>query len=376
MSIYLFLFIFTHKMMMQRIILHLDLDYFFAQVEEKRNQKYKDKPIVVCIYSGRSEDSGAVSTSNYKAREYGVKAGLPIAFAKKRLEGGESLFIAADHDHYKQLSEQIMSVLQSFADVLEQASIDEAYLEITKKIHGDWNKAKELAEQMSNQIYSIFDLTCSIGVGPNKLIAKMASSFKKPNGVTIVKPEQVHDFIDNQPIENIPGVGKKTAELLEQHDVVKISDLNHKSPVWLIEEFGKGTGQFLINSSEGKDDSPVSPKEEVKQLSRIKTLKSNTLSLEEIQKESQDLIDDLSQKIQEDGLNFSTIGIIAIDENLKTSTRSKTLSHPANDKEILVKTVNALWEEFLEKQTSEIRRIGVKIEKLQLMNGQRNLMEL
>ena len=111
MSIYLFLFIFTHKMMMQRIILHLDLDYFFAQVEEKRNPNYKDKPIVVCIYSGRSEDSGAVSTSNYKAREYGVKAGLPIAFAKKRLEGVESLFIAADHDHYKQLSEQIMSVL-------------------------------------------------------------------------------------------------------------------------------------------------------------------------------------------------------------------------------------------------------------------------
>ncbi len=268
-----------------------------------------------------------------------------------------------------------MSVLQSFADVLEQASIDEAYLEITEKIHGDWNKAKEIAEQISNQIQSIFDLTCSIGVGPNKLIAKMASSFKKPNGITIVRPEEIHDFIDDQPVENIPGVGKKTAELLEQHDVVKISDLNHKSPVWLIEEFGKGTGQFLINSSQGKDDSPVSPKEEAKQLSRIKTLKENTLSLEEIQKESQDMIDDLTQKIQENGLNFSTIGIIAIDENLKTSTRSKTLSHPTDDKELFVKTVNELWGEFLEKQTTEIRRIGVKVEKLELTKGQKNLLD-
>ena len=115
----------------------MDFDYFFAQIEEKRHPNYKDKPIIVCIYSGRSSDSGAVSTSNYKSREYGVKAGIPISLAKKKLDNIDALFLPADHEHYSQISDQIIELLYEFGDVVEKASIDEAYLDTTEKVQGD-----------------------------------------------------------------------------------------------------------------------------------------------------------------------------------------------------------------------------------------------
>ena len=173
-----------------RIVMLVDLDYFFAQIEEIRNPALKSKPVVVGMYSGRTEDSGAVSTSNYLARKCNVKSGIPLFLAKKRLEGTDAVFLPVDYDYYQQVSDRIMAILRGYADTLEQAGIDEAYLDVTKKALGSYQEAETLAKEMKDAVKQKIGVTFSVGIGPNKLIAKIASDINKPDGVTIVRPER------------------------------------------------------------------------------------------------------------------------------------------------------------------------------------------
>ena len=193
-----------------RIIMLVDLDYFFAQCEELRNPSLKDKPVVVGMYSGRTEDSGAVSTANYLARKYGVKSGIPLFLAKKRLEGTDAVFLPVDYDYYQQISDRIMQILRGFPDAFEQVGIDEAYLDVTQRVHGSLDEAKRLVQQMKSAVKDQVGVTFSVGVGPNKLIAKIASDKQKPNGLTIVQPEEVEIFLSPLPVDNLLGVGRKT----------------------------------------------------------------------------------------------------------------------------------------------------------------------
>src|SRR4030066_746748 len=134
--------------MQARVIMLADFDYFFAQCEELRNPTIKDKPIVVGVYSGRTEESGAVSTSNYLARKYGVKSGMPLFLAKRKLEGVEAVFLPVDHEYYEKVSDDLMQIFRGYADVFEQVGIDEAYLDVTEKVHESFDEAKALAERM------------------------------------------------------------------------------------------------------------------------------------------------------------------------------------------------------------------------------------
>src|SRR5579872_2760889 len=165
----------------------LDLDYFYAQVEEIRNPSLREKPVVICVFSGRSEDSGAVSTSNYVARKLGVKSGIPITFAKKMLSSHpESVFLPMDHDYYELVSDRVMSILRRCGSAYEQASIDEAYLDIGEESRGSFAFARELGQKIKDDIFQKEKLTCSIGIGSNKLLAKMAVDVKKPDGLTVI----------------------------------------------------------------------------------------------------------------------------------------------------------------------------------------------
>ncbi|MEM4733969.1 MAG: DNA polymerase IV, partial [Candidatus Bathyarchaeia archaeon] len=178
-----------------RVVMLVDLDYFFAQCEELRNPALRDKPVVVGVYSGRTEDSGAVSTANYLARKFGVKSGLPLYLAKKRLEGTEAVFLPVDIAFYEQISNKIMKTLRGYADAFEQVGIDEAYLDVTQKVNGDFDAVKDLVQKMKLAVKSSVGITFSVGVGPNKLVAKIAADRQKPDGLTIIKPEDVQRFL-------------------------------------------------------------------------------------------------------------------------------------------------------------------------------------
>jgi DNA polymerase IV (DinB-like DNA polymerase) len=339
----------------------VDLDYFFAQCEELRNPALKDKPVVIGVYSGRTEDSGAVSTANYLARKYGVKSGIPLFLAKKRLEGTEAVFLPVDHEFYQQISDKIMQALRGYADSFEQVGIDEAYLDITQKVQGSFEAAKDWAQKIKNDIKNQQNITFSVGVGPNKLVAKIACDSQKPNGLTVVKPEVVAFFLSPLPIDRLIGVGRKIATRMETLRIKTIGDLARYDVQKLVEVFGKNLGVYFHNAANGIDNAPVQETGEAESISRISTLKQNTHDLTFILEKTDQLIKDIHEELVQRNLSFKQVGIIAIMANLSIHSRSQTLEKPASDLELFRKTVRELFEKFLKESELEIRRVGVKV---------------
>ena len=338
-----------------------DLDYFFAQAEEVRNPSIKEKPVVVCVYSGRTPDSGAVSTANYNARKYGVKSGIPIFLAKKKLENMDAVFLPVDEAYYEQVSNNIMNILRAFADSFEQVGIDEAYLNVTQRTEASYEKAKELAERIKKEVKAQQRISCSIGVAPNKLIAKIAADAQKPDGLTIVKPEQIETFLSPLPVGRLIGVGRKTEEKLEPLEIKTIGDLAKCPAQRLVEVFGKNHGTYLHNAAQGIDFTPVQEAGETESISRISTLKEDTRALEQILEKAYTLGGDIHAKLAQRKIKFKQVSIIAIMKDLTIHSRNRKLENPTDDLKTLKKAARELFEKLLAETELDIRRIGVKI---------------
>ncbi|NIR86698.1 DNA polymerase IV [Candidatus Bathyarchaeota archaeon] len=350
--------------MQVRVVMLVDLDYFFAQCEERRNPSLKDKPVVICVYSGRSEDSGAVSTANYIARKFSVKSGIPISLAKKKLKEEDAVFLPVDHEFYEEISEEIMGILSSYAHRFELVGIDEAYLDVSEKVKGDFEEAGELAQKIKKEVKVKQGLTCSIGIGPNKLVAKIAAGIRKPDGLTIVKPEQVEGFLSPLPVRRLIGVGRKTGKKMQAMGIETIGDLAKYDIQKLIEVFGKNLGTYFHNASIGIDDEPVQEKGEVKSVSRLSTLKEDTRDLELVLEKTDQLCDEVYAKLVELGLSFKSVGIVAVMTDMSVRSRSKTFGSPTNELEVLKKTVKELFERFLSESEFQARRVGVRVSHL------------
>ncbi len=241
----------------KKIIFHIDFDYFYAQCEEIRKPELRDIPSVVCVYSGREDDSGVVSTCNYEARKYGVKAAMPIKVAKSKLKDIRAVFLPTDIPYYQETSRHAMKIIQNYGDMFEQVSVDECYVDFTKITNSDFDDAKIFATSLQKNIKEQINLTCSIGVGPNKLISKIASGVNKPNGITVVSQDDAKNFISNCKIEDIPGVGPKTALKLNSLGIKSISDISKKNIFELRDALGYKTATFLANASNAIDYSQI-----------------------------------------------------------------------------------------------------------------------
>ncbi|MEM2941857.1 MAG: DNA polymerase IV [Candidatus Bathyarchaeia archaeon] len=348
------------KCSMHRIVMHVDLDSFYASLEELRNPKAKGKPIVICVYSGRSADSGVVSTANYKARELGIKAGMPIAFAKRLARDRDVVFLPNDIEHYRTASERIMELLSEEGDSIEQVSIDEAYLDVTARSGDDWGNAEKIAEEIKRRLKQEEGLTCSVGIGPNKFIAKMASDYKKPDGLTVVRDAQVSEFLSGLPISELYGVGEKTTRALNDLEIRTVKELAGFDRLELEKVFGKNRARLLQEKAKGIDDSPVQ-QSEVKQISRIGTLKEDTADLPTITEKLMELTADLKSRIEKKRVMFRTVSIIAIDTDLKTQTKSETVPETDN-LEVLSSTARSLLERYLKENLGRtLRRVGVRV---------------
>ncbi len=345
----------------RRVILLVDLDYFFAQCEETRNPSLRNKPLVVCVYSGRSGESGVVSTANYEARKHGVKSGIPISLAKKRLMNVDAVFLPVDHEYYNRVSDKVMSILKKHADFFEQAGVDEAYLDVSERVEGDFDRAVELARRMKEEVKRSMGLTCSIGIGPNKLVAKIAADFQKPDGLTAVKPEEVQDFLSPLPVNRLIGVGVKTQSLMESLGIKTIGDLASYDVRKLIVLFGEKLGVYFHNASRGIDNQPVKERGEASSISRITTLKEDTRNLEAVLKKTSGLCDEIHAELSRRRLRAKQVGIIVITKDMAVHSRSKTLEQPTSDLEAIKKNVRDLFEKFLRESGLEARRVGVRV---------------
>lgn len=344
-----------------RVIILVDLDYFFAQCEELRNPALKGKPVVVGMYSGRTETSGAVSTSNYAAREHGVKSGIPLYLAKKRLEGTEAVFLPVDYDYYQQISDRIMQTLRGYADAFEQVGIEEAYLDVTKKTGGDYEAATTLVQQMKTDVKTQIGVTFSAGIAPNKITAKIASDMQKPDGITSVPPDQVQSFLTPLSVDKLLEVGKKTAAKMEALGIKTIGDLAHYDPQRLIEVFGKTLGVYFHNAANGVDNEPVQETGEAESISRISTLKEDTRDINTIMEKINQQIEEIQKDLAQRNSSFKQVGIIAIMIDLTGRSRTQTLDQPTKDMGVLKKAVRELFEKYLNETELPIRRVGVKI---------------
>lgn len=339
----------------------VDFDYFFAQCEELRHPEIKDKPVVVGVYSGRTEDSGAVSTSNYVARKYGVKSGLPLFLAKKKLEGTDAVFFPVDHQYYGQISDRIMAILRTYASALEQVSIDEAYLDVTDQVESSFEKAESYAQKIKSDVKAQVGISISIGVGPNKLVAKVACDSQKPDGLTIVRPQEAEAFLAPLPVNRLLGVGKKTTARMEQMGIKTIGDLAKFDCQRLIEVFGKVLGIYFHNAANAIDNEPVREQGEAESISKIATLKQDSRDLEFITQKTNELIDIVYGEVAVKGYSFKTISIYMVNVDLSSKTRSITLDQPAKDKETIRRNVRMLFEKYLSESLLDIRRVGVKV---------------
>ena len=356
------------------MILHTDLDYFYAQCEENANPSIRKKPVVVCVYSGRTDESGVVSTSNYEAREFGVKAGIPIVRAKKLLENAEATFLPMNRSLYEQVSDRIMDILKTHGDSFEKVGIDEAYIDITTRTNGDFAQANEVGNEIKQQIFELEHITCSIGIAPNKLIAKIASDHWKPDGLTLVKPEGVTDLLASLPVNTIPGVGKKVEEKLSELHVVAVHDLAELKPSLLVETFGKSLGSYLYQAAHGLDDEPVRERERPSQFSRIGTLKKNTRESRDIRPLLDELADSVGRRLAENSMLCRSVSVIAILDDLKIRSRSKSFDSPTANASIIRQASEELLEQFLYSMPAAVlRRIGVKASGLSKPSGQTDI---
>ena len=353
---------------------HIDFDYFYAQCEETRSPELKSKPVCVCVFSDRGGDSGAIATANYTARKYGVKSGMPITFAKKRLEEKkDAVFLPVDFDFYTEISEKAMDIMKQYADIFEYVGRDEAYLDVTKRTEGDFIKASHLAQQIKNSIREKIKLTCSIGISSNKLISKIASDFQKPDGLTVVSPEKVEVFLDQLKIRTIPGIGKKTENRFTEMNFETIQELKKLDVFTLNKEFGRKSGTYIYNAVRGIDNEPVKKRDERIQYSKIMTLKIDSTNYEFLLENITDLCNEVYKVVKKNNKMFKSVGIHLVQSDLLNKSKSRMLRNSTDSFEELEKNVNQLLKEALLNQKTTIRRIGVKVSELSEIQGQSNI---
>ncbi len=359
--------------MAERIVFHVDMDSFFAACEERERPELKGKAVVVCVYSGRGEEGGAVSTASYEARKFGVRSGMPIVMAKRLCT--EGVFLPVNFELYSKLSNEIMSILRTHSSVLEQAGLDEAFLDLTSRVE-DFAQARNEAETIKADIKGCLGLTCSIGVGPNKLIAKMASGAEKPDGLTVIEPNKVKDFLATLEPDKLWGVGKKTADKLAEIGVQSIGELAAQDEESLKKAFGEARGHWLKLASQGIDEEPVEKRGESEQVGRMATLPKDSRDKGFILNALEPLIEDVHERLTERGDYFRTITINAVTTDLKTHTKSRTLGEPVRDISVMRRLVDDLVSSFLkEKKRVLLRRVGVRVANLTKKGGQRTLMD-
>lgn len=334
----------------------MDMDHFYTAVETRERPQYTGKPVVVGADPKGGEGRGVVSTSNYEARKAGVRSGMPISRAWKLCP--EAVYLPPNFPLYIRVSNEIMEIVRKYADKFEQWGIDEAFLDVSSRAE-NFQEAEALAKKIKQEIFQKEQLTCSIGVGPNKLAAKVASDFRKPNGLTIVKEGEVEKFLEPLPVRKLLWVGRKTEERLKAMGVTTIGDLARYDPTVLTETFGvAGTQMYLM--AHGLDRSEVQERGEVKSISHETTFDEDTDDAIAVQTALDMLSEDVAKETRSQKLFFKTVTIKVRYQNFETHTRSKTLPFMTDRPQDLKKSARELLQPYL-RRDRKIRLIGVRV---------------
>jgi len=346
-----------------RIIFHIDMDSFYASVEVQQNPSLKGKPIIVGADPKVGTGRGVVSTCSYEARRYGVRSGIPISSAYRLCPNG--VFLPVNMPLYEKISDKIEKILKLYADKVERVGIDEAFMDVTEKVKG-YGDAKNLALKVKDAIYIQEGLTCSIGMAPNKSVAKIASDFNKPDGLTMVEPNRVREFLDPLPVTKIIGVGKKTYSILKRFGLETIGQVARYPKEDLAQMFGK-FGIYLWEVANGIDESEVQEAGEPKSFSLEHTFEEDTDDRNQILETLTSQAESLYRQLAEMQYQYRTVTLKIRFEDFETFTRSRSLPSHTNDKEAIAATAKILLKEF-ENDPRKIRLVGLKVSDLRKLS--------
>lgn len=334
---------------MDKIILHVDMDAFFASVEQRDNPELKGKPVIV----GGVSERGVVSTCSYEARKYGVRSAMPIFIAQKLCPQG--VYLRGRYGRYKEISNKIFNVFREITPLVEPLSIDEAYLDITDSGFSNWNEA---ALYIKKRVFNEVGLTLSIGISYNKFLAKLASDWNKPNGIMLITKEMVPDILKPLPISKIYGLGQKSVKKLNNMGFFKIGDLYSQPKEFFLEYFGK-YGIDIYDRIRGIDNRPIVINRDRKSYGKEITLKVDTDEKEELKEYIKVFSKHIGDYLQCKNIFIKTVVVKYKTSSFQNHTRSKTLNYYINSADDIYKVANEIIED--EEFVEPIRLIGITV---------------
>jgi len=331
------------------MILHIDMDAFFASVEQLDNPALKGK----CVLVGRDSNRGVVAAASYEARKFGVHSAMPVFQAKKLCP--HAIFVSPKKGRYGEVSRRIMSLLRDFSPLVEPVSIDEAYVDISGcgRLYGS---PVETANLIKQRIFETVGLTCSVGIAPNKFLAKIASDINKPNGLFAIMPDEVQAFITTLPIHKVPGVGKQTRKTLERLSIETLGDVRKYSNSFLEGKLGK-FGRRLAALAAGVDSSKVTPYSQTKSISSEHTLSRDIGDKQQLKGYLKSQANEVGRQLRKANLRARTIVLKLKDTDFKIITRSTTLPVPTRSSETIFNAASALLDTY--GLSKKVRLIGV-----------------
>ena len=337
-----------------RKIIHIDMDAFYASVEQHDNPELIGKPLAV----GGSKERGVVAAASYEARKWGVRSAMPSVTAARLCP--ELIFVSPRFDRYKEVSQHIRSIFLDYTDLVEPLSLDEAYLDVTENKKG-MRSATLIAEEIRKRIFDDTGLTASAGISINKFLAKVASDVNKPNGQKLIAPDEVIGFLEQLDVQRFYGVGKVTAQKMMQLGIFTGADLKRKELPFLVEHFGK-SGQHYYNIVRGVHNSEVKPDRIRKSLGAERTFDSDLRSDEDMEKALRKIAKTVAQRSQKSETKGKTITLKYKYSDFNQHTRARSLPYFVGDEQVIFETAVELLQES--KLDQPVRLLGITLSNL------------
>jgi len=336
------------------MILHVDMDAFYASVEERDRPELQGRPVIV---GGTPDGRGVVAAANYEARKFGVHSAMPAARAKRLCP--QAVFLRSRLNHYAEVSRQIRDVFHRFTPLVEPLSLDEAFLDATAS-ESLFGSSIEIGRQIKQGISAELQLVASVGVAPNKFLAKMASDLKKPDGFVVVAPDQIQQFLDPLPVGRLWGVGRVTGRVLDRLGVRTIRDVRQLRPETLRKHFGEH-GQHLWDLSRGIDDRKVVPDREAKSVSHETTFAEDIDDLETLRAWVLELTEQVARRLRRHELLGRTVQLKVRFSDFRTITRATTLPRPTNGTQEIWQVADKMLSTRLPAKHLAVRLLGVGV---------------
>ena len=352
-------------------IIHLDLDAFFASVEQRDNPAYQEKPLIVGGISGgklSNSNRGVVCAASYKARKYGVHAGMPIWEARQKCPQG--IFVTSQINKYLEASKKFFQICSNYTPLIEPLSIDEVFLDVSG-CESLFGSSETIGRKIKERVYQELELKVSVGIAENKFLAKIATNLGKPNGFYIIPLKDIQKIVYPLPISALWGIGKKTEELLKKSGIYLVEQLA-RMPDSILENLLGKNGKKIKLLAQGIDKSPVTPPSTAKSIGKETTYSTNIIEKEKLIKELLKLSQLVAYNIRKKGYKGRTITLKVRFQNFTTFNRSKTLENPTHLDDIIFKTVVELLDKVRHKKGG-IRLLGIKLSNLTLGNGIKQL---